>query len=72
VRGESLLPKAKLLYHRKNIPKIFTDDTWAQLLMYRDWKMFGWPFDKGWANHPEVYLDIIKTLEAESNRVGNS
>ena len=49
---------------RDLIPKICSPEHAAQIEMWNDYHTLGLPFDCGWAEHPAVYIDIIKPLEA--------
>jgi len=46
----------------------YTDnDIYAAYNIWNNWKMFGLPYSKGWAEHPKRLIDIIKLIEGEYN-----
>lgn len=45
-----------------------TPEMMAQIGMWQDYKLFGLPFDCGWAEHPAVYMDILRVCEGENRK----
>lgn len=48
-----------------------TDFFFRSWLLYRNYKLFGLPQNRGWANERSTVIDIIRILEEESNAQQN-
>jgi hypothetical protein len=48
---------------KKEIQDYFADDFWSMLGLWLDYKEFGLPFGVGYADHPDRYIEFIKTFE---------
>ena len=53
---------------RDRIPEYLNETTLAQIGMWQDYKLFGLPFDCGWAEHPAVFMDILRVCETENRK----
>ena len=53
---------------RDLIPDYLNETALSQCHMWQDYKLFGLPFDCGWAEHPAVFMDILRVCEQENAR----
>ena len=54
---------------RRDIPTLFNDEYWGALKLWNRYKLFGLPFDGGWAEQPAAVIDVLEALESASRAV---
>jgi hypothetical protein len=73
VDRDYLVPKTDYLIRKGDIPSYFNETAMAQMEMWEDFRLFGFPHGGGYDDEPALYIDIIKALEVEyskRNKVG--
>ena len=65
MESEYLIPHTEYIVKKGEIPSYFTETTAAQMGMWEDYRLFGFPNGGGYDNEPARYMDIIKALESE-------
>ena len=69
-----IIPSTEFTVRKGDIPSYFNETTMAQMEMWEDFRLFGFPNGGGYDNEPALYIDIIKALETEyskRNKVGH-
>lgn len=54
-----------MVINARDLPEIFAE--WAEVLMaWKDYKTFGLPYSGGYMQHPAMWVNTMRILEAES------
>jgi len=54
---------------REDCYSYIDEDIYNAYDLWQNWKMFGLPYIKGWAEHPKRLVDIIKIIDNEYNSI---
>jgi hypothetical protein len=63
-----MIVAGKYRIRKKDVPGYFGDDFLDAYMFYSQYRTFGLPFSCGWAEHPAVMIELIRTFESALGR----